>query len=80
MVTFSYDSRFLALAFGGGLVEQVVAVLNGDLKWLGDGLSVAGAVLPAVGFAILLRYLPVKAFPLPNFRIYINGITRNRLY
>lgn len=51
---------FLALAFGGGLVEQVVAVLNGNLKWLGDGLSVAGAVLPAVGFAILLRYLPVK--------------------
>ncbi|MGX4686469.1 PTS mannose/fructose/sorbose/N-acetylgalactosamine transporter subunit IIC [Vagococcus sp. JNUCC 83] len=51
---------FLALAFGGGLVEQVVAVLNGSLKWLGDGLSVAGAVLPAVGFAILLRYLPVK--------------------
>ena len=51
---------FLALAFGGGLVENVVEVLNGDLKWLGDGLSVAGAVLPAVGFAILLRYLPVK--------------------
>ncbi|MHC5269276.1 PTS mannose/fructose/sorbose/N-acetylgalactosamine transporter subunit IIC [Enterococcus sp. LJL98] len=51
---------FLALAFGGELVESVVAVLNGDLKWLGDGLSVAGAVLPAVGFAILLRYLPVK--------------------
>ncbi len=51
---------FLALAFGGGLVEKVVAYLNGDLKWLGDGLSVAGAVLPAVGFAILLRYLPVK--------------------
>lgn len=51
---------FLALAFGGGLVQKVVSVLNGDLKWLGDGLSVAGAVLPAVGFAILLRYLPVK--------------------
>ena len=41
---------FLALAFGGGLVENVVGYLNGDLKWLGDGLSVAGAVLPAVGF------------------------------
>lgn len=51
---------FLALAFGGDLVQNVVGYLNGDLKWLGDGLSVAGAVLPAVGFAILLRYLPVK--------------------
>lgn len=51
---------FLALAFGGGLVQRLVDVLNGPLQWLGDGLSVAGAVLPAVGFAILLRYLPVK--------------------
>lgn len=51
---------FLALSFGGGLVENIVAVLNGELQWLGDGLSVAGSVLPAVGFAILLRNLPVK--------------------
>ncbi len=70
---------FLALAFGGGLVEQVVAVLNGDLKWLGDGLSVAGAVLPAVGFAILLL-TSQKAFPLPDYRVYINGTTGNRLH
>jgi len=51
---------FLALVFGGGLVQNIVEVLNNELLWLGDGLSVAGAVLPAVGFAILLRNLPVK--------------------
>lgn len=69
---------FLALAFGGGLVENVVSVLNGNLKWLGDGLSVAGAVLPAVGFAILLRYLPVKKTSiLSYFRIYDHGIISN---
>lgn len=51
---------FLAVTFGGAFVDTVVNYLNTDLKWLGDGLSVAGAVLPAVGFAILLRYLPVK--------------------
>ena len=51
---------FLALAFGSDIVTTVVDWLNGPLKWLGDGLTVAGAVLPAVGFAILLRYLPVK--------------------
>lgn len=51
---------FLALCFGGTLVQSIVEILNGDLKWLGDGLAVAGAVLPAVGMAILLRYLPVK--------------------
>ena len=51
---------FLALAFGQGLVDAITAALNGDLKWLGDGLTVAGGMLPAVGFAILLRYLPAK--------------------
>lgn len=51
---------FLALTFGEPIVEAIVAYLNGPLKWLGDGLSLAGAVMPAVGFAILLRYLPVK--------------------
>ena len=51
---------FLALAFGQGVVEGITTALNGDWKWLGDGLSVAGGALPAVGFAILLRYLPVK--------------------
>ncbi|MBA1392823.1 PTS sugar transporter subunit IIC [Lactobacillus sp. XV13L] len=51
---------FIALAFGQGLVQTIANALNGDLMWLGNGLTVAGATLPAVGFAILLRYLPVK--------------------
>lgn len=51
---------FLALAFGRGLVQSIANALNGDWAWLGNGLSLAGATLPAVGFAILLRYLPVK--------------------
>jgi PTS system mannose-specific IIC component len=42
------------------LVQTIATALNEDLKWLGTGLTVAGATLPAVGFAILLRYLPVK--------------------
>lgn len=51
---------FLALAFGQPVVEAITNALNGDFAWLGQGLTVAGAALPAVGFAILLRYLPVK--------------------
>ncbi|MDF7673009.1 PTS sugar transporter subunit IIC [Lactobacillus sp. ESL0701] len=51
---------FIALAFGQGLVQTIANALNGDLLWLGNGLTVAGATLPAVGFAILLRYLPIK--------------------
>ncbi|MDO4680716.1 MAG: PTS sugar transporter subunit IIC [Aerococcus sp.] len=51
---------FLALAFGAPIVQSIVDYLNGPLEWLGNGLSLAGSVMPAVGFAILLRYLPVK--------------------
>lgn len=51
---------FLALAFGQPVVEAITAALNGDFAWFGAGLTVAGGALPAVGFAILLRYLPVK--------------------
>lgn len=52
---------FLALVFGGPLVERLVeAMQSGFLKVIADGLTVAGGVLPALGFAILLRYLPTK--------------------
>jgi PTS system mannose-specific IIC component len=61
----------LGLALGGGFISKVVAWLNGPAKWLGDGLTVAGAVLPAVGFAILLRYLPIKK----HFPYLILGFT-----
>lgn len=49
----------LALAFGGGLVE---ALVNGvqSVQWLANGLTLAGRMLPGLGFAILLRYLPLK--------------------
>lgn len=67
---------FLALAFGGGVVKTVVNYLNTDLKWLGDGLTVAGAVLPAVGFAILLRYLPIKK----HFPYFILGFILTALF
>lgn len=51
---------FLALALGRSLVQAIANALNGSWAWLGNGLALAGATLPAVGFAILLRYLPVK--------------------
>lgn len=51
---------FLALAFGGPFVRTAVTYMNANLGWLSNGLATAGALLPAVGFAILLRYLPVK--------------------
>ena len=50
---------FLALAYGGTFVEAIVDGVAG-VKWLAAGLTLAGRMLPGLGFAILLRYLPVK--------------------
>ncbi|MDR2975993.1 MAG: PTS sugar transporter subunit IIC [Streptococcaceae bacterium] len=50
---------FLVLAFGESIVKFVSDVIP---TWVIGGLQVAGGLLPAVGIAILLRYLPVKNF------------------
>lgn len=50
---------FFALAFGGAFVQSVVDFVEA-YKWVADGLTLAGRMLPGLGFAILLRYLPVK--------------------
>lgn len=50
---------FIALLFGHEIVDSLVKVFP---AWLMNGLSVAGRVLPALGIAILLRYLPVKKY------------------
>lgn len=62
---------FLALAFGGGVVDTVVTFINENIEWLGTGLAVAGGALPAVGFAILMRSLPIKK----HFPYLILGFT-----
>lgn len=50
---------FLALAFGAGLVESLNAAVD-SVPWIAGGLTLAGKMLPGLGFAILLHYLPVK--------------------
>ena len=50
---------FFALAFGGAFVQGVVDLVK-EYQWVADGLTLAGRMLPGLGFAILLRYLPVK--------------------
>lgn len=50
---------FLALAFGGAFVQSVVNWVD-SVKWLANGLLLAGRMLPGLGFAILLHYLPLK--------------------
>ena len=50
---------FLALAFGGAFVQSVVDFVA-KYQWFANGLTLAGRMLPGLGFAILLHYLPVK--------------------
>ncbi|MBJ8349836.1 PTS mannose/fructose/sorbose/N-acetylgalactosamine transporter subunit IIC [Streptococcus zalophi] len=51
---------FLALSFGGNAVQSAADWIQNNAQWMADGLILAGRMLPGVGFAILLRYLPVK--------------------
>lgn len=48
---------FLALVFGSEFVNLVV---NNIPMWLMNGLKTVGGILPSLGIAILLRYLPVN--------------------
>lgn len=50
---------FLALAFGGEFVKSMVETIE-TYKWFADGLTLAARMLPGLGFAILLHYLPLK--------------------
>jgi PTS system mannose-specific IIC component len=48
---------FIVLTAGANTVQFL---LDNMPKWLISGLNVAGGILPAVGFAILLRYMPFR--------------------
>ncbi|MFB8575302.1 PTS mannose/fructose/sorbose/N-acetylgalactosamine transporter subunit IIC [Enterococcus hirae] len=50
---------FIVFSFGDRVIQIVSDVIP---EWLTGGLAVAGGMLPAVGIAILLRFLPVKNF------------------
>ena len=50
---------FFALAFGGKFVQSIVDLVQ-QYQWVANGLTLAGRMLPGLGFAILLHYLPVK--------------------
>lgn len=49
----------LLMAFGSEIVESAV---NNFPVWLTNGLNVVSGMLPALGIAILMRYLPMKKY------------------
>ena len=50
---------FILLIVGNDVVRMILRVIP---TWLTNGLKVSGGILPVVGIAILLRYLPTKRF------------------
>ena len=50
---------FLALALGGEFVDTMVQTIQ-QFQWIANGLTLAARMLPGLGFAILLHYLPLK--------------------
>lgn len=50
---------FIAVWLGSGPINSGIALLP---TWATHGLAVAGAVLPALGFALLLTMLPVRRY------------------
>jgi len=57
---------FLGLFFGNAVVKAINLYLP---AWLMGGLKVSGTILPALGIAILMRYLPLKKY----YAFYIIG-------
>lgn len=50
---------FIGLCFGEAVVNSINAIIP---VWFMTGLKTAGAILPAMGMAILMRYLPIKKY------------------
>lgn len=53
---------FLAVAFGEDAVKAVSKFFENN-EWFNKGISVTGGILPALGFAMLLKILPVSTYP-----------------
>ncbi|HAF66254.1 MAG: PTS sugar transporter subunit IIC [Bacillota bacterium] len=57
---------FLAMYYGAGPIESLIGAMPDQLL---HGLTVAGKLLPAVGYAMLLRYMAEDTKLLPAFFI-----------
>jgi PTS system mannose-specific IIC component len=53
---------FLAIAFGEPAVQAISGFFEA-FPWINKGISVAGGMLPALGFAMLLKIMPIEKYP-----------------
>jgi len=50
---------FIVLIFGEAVVNGIISAMP---AWFTTGLSIAGGILPVIGMAALLSYMPVKQY------------------
>lgn len=56
-------SRLIPVSIGLIFGDAVITTINAFIpNWFMNGLKAAGALLPAMGIAILMRYLPLKSY------------------
>ena len=56
-------SRLIPVSIGLIFGDTVITTINALIpNWFMNGLRAAGALLPAMGIAILMRYLPLKSY------------------
>jgi PTS system mannose-specific IIC component len=55
---------FLAIAFGEPAVAvRAISAFFENFPWINRGIAAAGGILPALGFAMLLKIMPVQRYP-----------------
>lgn len=55
----AFIPMILLVAFGPTAIEIVIEVIP---EWVTNGLNVAGGMLPVIGVAMLMRYMPTKKY------------------
>lgn len=55
----AFIPMIILVAFGPSAVEAIIEWIP---DWVTDGLNVAGGMLPVVGVAMLMRYMPTKRY------------------
>lgn len=61
-----FPPAFIAVYFGTSVAQKLIDILP---KFVLNGLSVAGGVMPAIGFAVLIRLISTKS----NFGFFLIG-------
>ena len=57
-IVLKFPPAFIGVYFGAEVVDRFIKILP---QWILNGLSVAGGVMPAIGFAVLIRMIAKRS-------------------